>query len=44
MFGAIAHGNDWLTAKDIYLYAVLAAVVGLVLAVFVGYPLAVFLV
>ena len=44
MFGAIAHGNDWLKAKDIYLYAVFVAVVAVIVTVLVGYPLAVLLV
>lgn len=45
MFGAVAHGNkDWLSAKDIYVYAVFVAAVGIILPAFVGYPLALVLV
>jgi len=40
MFGAIAHGNEWLKAKDIYLYATFVAVTAVAVTVLVGYPLA----
>ncbi len=40
MFGAIAHGNEWLKAKDIYLYATVVAVMAVAVTVLVGYPLA----
>ena len=43
MFGALAHGNEWLEAKDIYAYAVFVALVALVVTVFIGYPLAIWL-
>lgn len=40
MFGAVAHGNEWLEAKDIYVYAVFVAVVAVLITAFVGYPMA----
>lgn len=40
MFGALAHGNEWLTAKEIYIYAIFVAIVAVLLTTFVGYPMA----
>ena len=44
MFGAVVHGSDWLEAKDIYVYAVFVAAVGVLVPAFIGYPLAMILV
>ena len=43
LYGALLHGNDWLTAKFIYKMAIIMAIATAILFIAVGWPLSLLL-